>query len=167
MSESAALQFEAQPADWKCRYCLRRSETATWCRREAQHKPCIVRPAARLPAQRLCAPGRLLCSNSSIDDTTIRLPLPAPTPLFSLAHLRARSWHNSVDPERISAISKLVLTELMMIIQKYASQHWETSCISGNVAPNTATVSSWLAGQACPHKVGASVHKLCAAFFSF
>ena len=107
-----------------------------------QDKPCIVRPAARLPAQRLCAPERLLCSNSSIDDTTIRLPLPAPTPLFSLAHLRARSWHNSVVPERISAISKLVLTELIMIIQKCASQHWETSCISGNVAPNTATVSS-------------------------
>ena len=167
MSESAALQFEAQPADWKCRYCLRRSETATLSRREAQHKPCIVRPAARLPAQRLCAPERLLCSNSSIDDTTIRLPLPAPTPLFSLAHLRARSWHNSVVPERISAISKLVLTELIMIIQKCASQHWETSCISGNVAPNTATVSSWLAGQACPHKVGASVHQLSAGLFSF
>ena len=118
MSESAALQFEAQPADWKCRYCLRRSETATWSRREAQHKPCIVRPAARLPAQRLCAPGRLLCSNGSIDDTTLRLPCPPPTPLFSLAHLRARSWHNSVVPKRISAISKLVLTELIMIIQK-------------------------------------------------
>ena len=113
MSESAALQFEAQSADWKCRYCLRRSETATWCRREAQHKPCIVRPADRLPAQRLCAHERLPCSNGLIDDTTLRFPLPAPTPLFSLAHLRARSWHNSVVPKRISAISKkLVLTEL-------------------------------------------------------
>ena len=166
MSESAALQFEAQPADWKCRYCLRRSECGAG-RREAQHKPCIVRPAARLPAQRLCAPERLLCSNGSIDDTTLRLPLPPQTPLFSLAHLRARSWHNSVVPKRISAISKLVLTELIMIIQKCASQHWETPCISGTVASNTATVSSWLAGQACPHKVGASVHQLSAVFFSF
>ena len=115
----------------------------------------------------LCAPGRLLCSNGSIYDTTLRLPRPPPTPLFLLAHLGVMSRHNSVVPKLISAMSKLVLTELIRIIKKCASQHWETSCISRNVAPNTATMSSWLAGQACPHKVGASVHPLSAVFFSF